>query len=260
MRVGVLERRVPPLRVEPEQQCTRLRLFLRCGRVVEDADEPVSVLTHVVLPLEPRAGAEREVAALAAESPENPARAPAHFVGGPRVPGRDEQVSVWGHVDRVDMEVVEAGPRSLLDLGLVDGDVLEAAPLPDQAAARKRQLLDDAPDDLSTSAASDARQIPRHGLVARHERGVVRSDDEFVQVAVAAVRRGKARELAVRRVENDPLPVPEAVHDLALPPCQHRLPAIPPDLEVGHGLVGDRTEPDELAGVVEDHRTALPRP
>src|SRR5947209_4741063 len=128
------------------------------------------MFAYVVLPLEPCALAEREVAALAAEAPEDPARSAAHLVGGPRVAGGDEQV------------------------------------------------------------------------------------------AVAAVHGGNAHELAVRRVENDPLPVPEAVHDLALPPCQHRLPAIQPDLEVGHSLVGDRMEPDELAGVVEDHRTALSRP
>src|SRR5438874_5635520 len=218
------------------------------------------MFAYVVLPLEPCALAEREVAALAAEAPEDPARAPAHLVGGPRISGGDEQVAVGGDVDRVDVEIVEARPRPLLDLRLVDGDVLEAAPFPDQAAARKLQLLDDAADDLPASAASDARQIPRHRLVARHERRVVRRDDELVEVAVAAVRGGKARELAVRRVENDPLTDPEAVHDLALPPCQHRLPAIPPDLEVGHSLVSDRMEPDELAGVVEDHRTALARP
>ena len=113
MGVGVLERDVHPLRVEREQQCARLRLLLRRGRIVEDADEAVSVLAHVVLPLEPRALAEREVAALAAESPENPARAPADLVGGPGVPRGDDQVIVGSDVDRVDVEVVEARPGPL---------------------------------------------------------------------------------------------------------------------------------------------------
>jgi len=137
--------------------------------------------------------------------------------------------------------------------------VLEAAPLPDQAAARKRQLLDDAADDLTASTPSDAGQIPRHRLVAGHECGVVRCDDEFVQVTAAAACGRDASQLAIRGVDNDPFAVAETVHDLALPPCQHRLPAEHSDLEVGHGLVRDGTEPDELAGVVEDHCTALAR-
>ena len=88
MRIGVLERDVHPLRVEREQQCARLRLLLRRGGVVEDADEAVRVLTHVVLPLEPRASAEREVAALAAEAPENPARVPARSCRRPTCSAR----------------------------------------------------------------------------------------------------------------------------------------------------------------------------
>src|SRR5947208_14833959 len=139
------------------------------------------MFAYVVLPLEPCALAEREVAALAAEAPEDPARAPAHLVGGPRISGGDEQVAVGGDVDRVDVEIVEARPRFSLDLRLVDGDVLEAAPLPDQATARKLQLLDDAAHDLSMPVASDTRQIPHRRLVARHERGVVRGDNELVQ-------------------------------------------------------------------------------
>ena len=126
----------------------------------------------------------------------------------------DDQVVVGRNVDRVDVEVVEARPGPRLDLGLVDGDVVEAAPLPEQAAARQLQLLHDAADDLAPTASSDTRQIPRPRLVARHERGVLRRDHELVQVAVEAARGGEAEELAIRRVENDPLSVCEAVHAL----------------------------------------------
>src|SRR5439155_7032760 len=116
----------------------------------------------------------------AAKAPENPARLPAHLVGGPRVPCGDEQVAVGGDVDRVDVEVVEAPPRPALDLRLVDRDVVEAPPLADQTAARQRKLLDDAADNQVAATPADAPQIPRHCLVARHESGVVRCDDELV--------------------------------------------------------------------------------
>ena len=142
---------------------------------------------------------------------------------------------------------------------LVDGYMLEAAPLPEQAAARQCELLHDAADDLSVPASSDARQVPRPRLVARHEGCVLRCDHELVQVAVAAPRGGEAEELAIRRVDDNPLSVCEAMHDLALPPGQHRLPVEESDLEIGRGLADNRPEPDKLAGVVEDHRTALAR-
>src|SRR5947209_8798574 len=84
------ERRAHPRFVERQQQRPRLWLLRRRRRVVEDAHEPACVMPHVVLPLEARALAQCEVAALAAEAPQYPARPFLDLVRGPRVPRGDE--------------------------------------------------------------------------------------------------------------------------------------------------------------------------
>jgi hypothetical protein len=138
--------------------------------------------------------------------------------------------------------------------------MVEASPFPDQATARKCELLDDPADDPAAPAAADAREIPRPHFVARDEGRVLRRDHELVQVTVEAARSREAGKLAVGRVDDDPLAGAETVHGFALPPRQDRRAAEGLDLEVGHGLVRDRMEPDELAVVVDDHGAALPRP
>src|SRR5262249_1549845 len=151
--------------------------------------------THVVLPFEAGAWAAREVAALAAEAPEHPPGATVDLVCGPGVSGRGHEVAVGCDVDRVDVEVVEARPGPGLDLGLGDRDVVEAVPLPEEAAARQRELLYDAADDAAAAAAADASEVPRPHLVARHESGSLRRDHELVQVAVQPARRPEAGQL-----------------------------------------------------------------
>src|SRR5437667_5264896 len=74
--------------------------------VVEEPDRVRSGRKWIVLPREPDVRPEREVAALAAEAPENPAGLAVDLVDGPGVPARDEQVSVVVEVDRIDVEVV----------------------------------------------------------------------------------------------------------------------------------------------------------
>src|SRR5690348_15546202 len=99
MRVRANERHALALLIEREQQRTRARLLRRCGCVVEDADETAAVLAHVVLPFEPRARAEREGAALAAEPPQHAAAVPLDLVRGPGVAARHDQIPVRRDVD-----------------------------------------------------------------------------------------------------------------------------------------------------------------
>src|SRR5262245_45259607 len=99
MRVRPYERHAHPLRVEREQQCPRLRLFLRRGSVVEHTDEAAGMLAYVVLPLEADTRPELEVAPLPTQTPEHAAGAPVDLVSRPRVPRRDDQVPVRCDVD-----------------------------------------------------------------------------------------------------------------------------------------------------------------
>ena len=169
-------------------------------------------------------------------------------------------MSVRCDVNRVDVEVVEPGARLRLDLRLCDSDMVEAVPFPEEATARQRQLLDDPADDAAARASADRSQVPRPHLVARHERGVPRRYHELVQVTVEPARGGEARDLAVGGVDDNPLPNAEPLDRLSLPPCQDLLAVHLLNLEVGHGLVHYRMEPDEIPCVVEDHRAALARP
>ena len=79
-----------------------------------------------------------------------------------------------------------------------------------------------------------------------------------MQVAVQAACRAEARDPPVRRVEHEPRAVAQAVYVLAFPPRQDRLAVELLHLEVRDCLVDHRMEPNETAGVVEDHRTVLP--
>src|SRR5207249_507910 len=81
------------------------------GLVVEERERAVRLAPCIVLPCEPDAAAETEVASLSAQPPDDPAGSPAHLVDGMRVPGREEEVSVVVHVDRVEVEVVEHSRR-----------------------------------------------------------------------------------------------------------------------------------------------------
>src|SRR5262249_7618950 len=162
----------------------------------EHRDETAGMLAHVVLPLEPRAAAEREVASLAAETPQHASRVPVELVRRPGVARRHDEMTAGRNVDRGDVEVVQPRARPGLDRGPGDGKVIEAVPLPEQAPARQRKLLHHAADDPTVLA-------PRLDLVRRHECRVPRRDLELVEVTVSA----EACDLAVRRVDDDPLAV-----------------------------------------------------
>src|SRR5919197_4605563 len=78
----------------------------RRGAVVEDADRSVGLPPRVVLPRKTRAAAEREVAVIAAETPDDSSRSPSDLVDGLRVARGDEQVAVGVLRDRVDVKEV----------------------------------------------------------------------------------------------------------------------------------------------------------
>src|SRR5262249_18329544 len=181
--MGVLteEPRVHPLVIEADDQAARLRLDLRRGPVVEDADLlSTGERAGVVLPREDGAGPHPEVALAAAEAPEHAPGGMAQLVDGPGGASRDDQVAVVGDVDRVDVEVVELRTDPRVRLRGVD--VVEASPLEEHPRARDRELLDDAADDARPGASAEARQVPRRRVPGGDEGGPSRRDQELVQV------------------------------------------------------------------------------
>ena len=105
-----------------------------------------------MLPAERDSRPELEVAALAAEAPDDPARAPADLVDRMRVAGGDEQVAVVVDVDRVDVEVVigAAGISRQAIVGLHERHVVDAVPLEQNAAGPDVELLQRAFEHGST--------------------------------------------------------------------------------------------------------------
>ena len=196
----------------------------------------------------------REVALLAAEPPDHLAGRAVDLVDRPGVAGRDEQVAVGVDVDRVDVEEVERG--SDLRVGLGELDVVEAPPLEEHAGARYRELLHD-PLDHAAAAGSDARAVDGRDVVGRDERSPLGRQDQLVQVGAEPVARREPRDLPVGVIGDHVVPDPEAVLGPALPPGECRLAEIGRRPEVEHARRNGRTEPDELAGVVDDHRPAL---
>ncbi len=94
----------------------------------------------------------------------------------------------------------------------------------------------------------------------RQDRGVVGGVDvEFVEVGFVAVAAADARDLLVGAVVDDLFALAEALwRDVALPPGDDRFAFVLLHLQVGPlGALGERVEPDELAGAVEDHRAVL---
>ncbi len=258
--VGADERGAAPRVVEADQHPLRLRLHLGRRPVVEDAQQgAVPVQARVVLPGEDRAAPHAEVALLASEPPEDLAALAADQVHRPRVPGRDDEVAVGGDVDRVDVEVVVRVAR-LLRVALVERDVLEAPPLPEQPSAGDRHLLDDAADDASVRRAADGGEVHRHRLVARDVGGAAARQHQLVQVGRAVSAGREAGDLAVGGVEDDVLADAEAVLGLPLPPGEHGLAAVAARAEVHRRVGRGGVEPDDLAVVVEDRDASLARP
>ena len=254
-----MEARLHAARVEREDEALRLRLHARRAAVVEDAQaRAAGVLAGVVLPGEQGAAAHGEVAPAAAQPPDHLAAVPVELVDRPGVAGGDEQVAVGGDVDRVAVEVVEAGADA--GVRLLDGDVVEAVPLEQDPAAGKLELLDDPADDRSAPRAARAAKIGRHDLVRGDERGSFRRQQELVHVGRTTVARREPRDDAVRPVDDHVRPIGETVPALALPPRQHRLSAIQADPQVHRTGRDGRMEPDGLAAAVDDQTAALARP
>src|SRR5438270_2975679 len=101
----------------------------------------------MMLELERCSGTDRKVAALAAEPPDDRTRPPVDLVHGRCVPGRDEQIAVGGHRDRVEVKVVEdVSSGRVADERLVQPDVVAAAPVEQDASGNDVDLLDDSLD------------------------------------------------------------------------------------------------------------------
>src|SRR5215211_5678646 len=107
--------------------------------------------------------------------------------------------------------------------------------------------------------AADRGEIRASRSVGHQERGVLRSDQELVEVPTVTVARAHpaclAACLAVRGIEDHILADAVPGRDLALPPGERRLTLVVLHLEVSRGLVV--TEPHELPKVVDYHWTVL---
>src|SRR5215218_7905455 len=108
---------------------------------------------------------------------------------------------------------------------------------------------------VEISRAADRREVRLCRDVGRQERGVLRGDQELVQVSPVAVARADAGHLAVRVVEDHVLADAVPGHDLTLPPGEHGSPPVALDPEVpGRAVLAI---PYELPLVVDDHRAVL---
>ena len=84
------------------------------------------------------------------------------------------------------MEVVVRRVHAHARVALADRNVIEAPPFEEDAAARERELLDDAADDDAVAKPAEARQVRRHRLPGGDERRAVRRQHELVEVGMAA--------------------------------------------------------------------------
>src|SRR5207253_10944426 len=148
---------------QPQYEYARELLDRGCGAVVEHRHGAVGLPPGVVLPREPHAWAEPEVALLAAEAPQHLAGAVADLVDGVRVAARDQQVAVRLLVDRVEVEVVVGeGLRAellarRLGVRLLHPDPRIAVPLEQDSPGRAVDLLHDPVPDQAVLRAADRR-------------------------------------------------------------------------------------------------------
>src|SRR5215217_4247972 len=103
--------------------------------------------------------------------------------------------------------------------------------------------------------AADRGEIRASRSVGHQERGVLRSDQELVEVPTVTVARAHPACLAVRGIEDHILADAVPGRDLALPPGEHRSAFVVLHLEVSRGPVV--TEPHEMPLVVDYHWTVL---
>src|SRR5262249_10149776 len=152
---------------------------------------PVGQTPRVVLPGKACARPEREVAALAAEPPDDPAAPAVDLVDGVRVPRRNEEVPIRVRVDRVDVEVVVGNRRLVwaLLVRLVERNVVDAMPFEQDAAACDVDLLERALEDRSP--------VHANAVEDGHQRGVAARDQELVDVVDETVTRANTRDRTV---------------------------------------------------------------
>ncbi len=270
-RVGVtgLQRRLHGGGVQVQQDGSRLGFLRRRRAVVEDAQDAGAVRADVVLPPEGGARPHLEARPLPAEPPGHlPARA-GYLVDGTGIAGRDQELAVRRDRDRVDVEVVErvrlgaAGERLV---GVGDRDVVQAVPLEQHAAGRDVDLLHGPGQGHPLLRPAQLGQVGRHRPERGDQRGVLRGDDELVQVGLQSVARADGGDGPVRTVGDHRLAFPVAGDHAALPPGEHRLAPVGLDLEVhpsrpGAGREGGvRRIPDDAAVPVQDHQSRLARP
>ncbi len=215
--------------------------------------------------LEPERGTRphREAGPLPAQPPDHLPARPGDLVNRRRVAGRDDQVPVRRDRDRVDVQVVERGgfgPAGERDVGIGDRHVVDAAPLEQHPAGGDVDLLDDAGQRHPVAGPAQRRQVGRYLAVGGDERGVLRGDDELVQVDLEPVARLDGGDGAVGAVGDHRLALAVALDDLAFPPGEHGLPAVglhvevDPALAVARGEPGVRRVPDDAAIPVQDHQ------
>jgi hypothetical protein len=219
--------------------------------IVEEGQVAVGQAAGIVLPGEARAAAELEVAALAAEPPEDPSCSSADLVDRVRVAGGDDEVAVPVDLDRVDVEVVvePVGVAGQAVVGLDEANVLDAVPLEQHAARPDVELLE---SSLQHAPALHA-DLANEG----HQRRVARRQLELVDVAEQAVAWFHVRDEPVAVVVDGVAALAASLVGPAVPPRQNRSAAIALHTEVRHGMRVERTEPDHAAAVVEDQRSGL---
>ena len=134
-----------------------------------------------MLPAEGHAGPELEVAALAAEPPDDPAGVPVDLVDRVGVAGRHEQIAVVVDGDRVDVEVVvgAVGITRQAVVGLDQRDVADAVPLEQHSPGLDVELLKRSFEHRSAFDLNRVRQ--------RHQRRVARRDHELVHVPCQSI-------------------------------------------------------------------------
>ena len=140
-------------------------------------------------------------------------------------------------------------------MGLAQTDRSERVPLEQHGAALHVDLLDDVVLHEPVSAATELRQVPRNDHVAHDQCGPVARQQELVRIQVVAVGGAHGRDGAVGRVDDATDPGAAVGRHPTLPPGQHRPAAVALGTEVEGLLVAvERVEPDQVAGLVDDHR------
>ena len=198
--------------VELQDQPAREGVELRRARpVVEHADPAVRQHAGVVLEVELRAGPEPEVAALAAERPEDPAARPVDLVDRRRVARRDQHAILLQRLDRVDVEGVVGGAVLRRRLRGLERDVAVGVPLPDHQPGLDVDLLDDRVEERRERAGRRPGQVHPDRRVDREERVAVPGELELVQVhRVAVAGVDDLDDVRYERFAITPSPMPKA--------------------------------------------------